>query len=169
MSRFYLIISFLPTVYFFPQFHENSPISFKQTNKPVTVKTSPNQPVVDAVPSCSDAVVVFSLLSMLYFKPFPSIIVYCNVIWLWTVMERWRLCAQSWKELYEYLNSISTFLVGCWCGYLSRARCRLQPSWCHCHSLSLAPVKSRLVLPFWYRLTWVVLEKGQLNVCVCVY
>ena len=38
------------------------------------------------------------------------------------------------------------------------------------HSLSLASVKSRLVLPFWYRLTRVVLEKGQLNGCerVCV-
>jgi len=34
--------------------------------------------------------------------------------------------------------------------------------------LSLASVKSRLVLPFWYRLTRVVLEKGPLNVCVCV-
>jgi len=30
----------------------------------------------------------------------------------------------------------------------------------HCRSLSLASVKSRLVLPFWYRLTWVVPEKG---------
>ena len=29
-------------------------------------------------------------------------------------------------------------------------------------------VKSSLVLPFWYRLTWVVLEKGPLNGCVCV-
>ena len=29
-------------------------------------------------------------------------------------------------------------------------------------------VKSRLVLPFWYQLTWVVPEKGPLNVCVCV-
>ena len=38
----------------------------------------------------------------------------------------------------------------------------------HCHSLSLASVKSRLVLPFWYRLTRVVPEKGPLNVCVCV-
>ena len=29
---------------------------------------------------------------------------------------------------------------------------------------------ARLVLPFWYRLTWVVLDKGPLNgrVCVCV-
>ena len=41
-------------------------------------------------------------------------------------------------------------------------------SWCHCHSLSLASVKSRLVLPFWYGLTWVVLDKGPLNGCVCV-
>jgi len=43
------------------------------------------------------------------------------------------------------------------------------PSWCHCHSLSLASVKSRLVLPFWYRPTWVFLEKGLLNGCVCFY
>jgi len=35
-------------------------------------------------------------------------------------------------------------------------------------TLSLAPVKSRLVLPFWYRLSWVFPEKGPLNVCVCV-
>ena len=28
--------------------------------------------------------------------------------------------------------------------------------------------KSRLVLPFWYRLTRVVPEKGLLNGCVCV-
>jgi len=31
-----------------------------------------------------------------------------------------------------------------------------------------ASVKSRLVLPFWYRFIWVVLEKGPLNGCVCV-
>jgi len=42
------------------------------------------------------------------------------------------------------------------------------PSWCHCRSLSLASVKSRLVLPYWYRLTQVVLDKGPLNGCVCV-
>ena len=36
-----------------------------------------------------------------------------------------------------------------------------MPSWCHCHSLSLASVKSRLVLPFWYRLTRVVPERGR--------
>ena len=37
----------------------------------------------------------------------------------------------------------------------------MWPSWCHCHSLSLASVKSRLVLPFYYRLTRVVPEKGR--------
>ena len=45
----------------------------------------------------------------------------------------------------------------------------MQPSWCHCHSLSLASVQSRLVLPFWYWLTWVVLEKGPLNGYICMY
>jgi len=50
----------------------------------------------------------------------------------------------------------------------SKVQTCIWPSWCHCHSLSLASVKSRLALPFWYRLTWVVPEKGPLNVCVCV-
>ena len=46
--------------------------------------------------------------------------------------------------------------------------CIIWPRWCHCHSLSLASVKSRLVLPFWYRLTRAVPDKGPLNGCVCV-
>jgi len=29
--------------------------------------------------------------------------------------------------------------------------------------------KIQIGLPFWYRLTWVVPEKGPLNGCVCVY
>jgi len=41
----------------------------------------------------------------------------------------------------------------------------IWPSWCLCHSLSLASVKSRLVLPFWYWLTWVILDKVQRAVC----
>ena len=32
--------------------------------------------------------------------------------------------------------------------------------------LSLASVKARMVLPFWYRLTWLVQDKGPLNGCV---
>ena len=41
-------------------------------------------------------------------------------------------------------------------------------TWCHCHPktpASVASFKSRLVLPFWYRLTQVVLEKRPLNGC----
>ena len=55
-----------------------------------------------------------------------------------------------------------------WLSIWSKVQTCILPNWCHCHSLSLASVKSRLVLPFWYWLTWVVPEKGPLNVCVCV-
>ena len=44
-----------------------------------------------------------------------------------------------------------------WLSVWSEVQTCICSSWCYCHSLSLASVKSRLVLPFWYRLTWVVL------------
>ena len=58
-----------------------------------------------------------------------------------------------------------------WLSVWSAVQTCIWPSWCHCHSLSLASVKSRLVLPFWYRPTRVVPDNGPLNgcVCVCVY
>ena len=59
--------------------------------------------------------------------------------------------------------------MGCWHGCLSGARCRL--AYVHIFNAiathSVASGKSRLVLPFWYQLVWVVLEKGPLNGCVC--
>ena len=55
-----------------------------------------------------------------------------------------------------------------WLSVWSEMQTCIWPSWCHCHSLSLASVKSRLVLPFWYRLTRVGREKGPLSVCMCV-
>ena len=55
-----------------------------------------------------------------------------------------------------------------WLSVWSEVQTCIWPSWCHCHSLSLASVKSRLVLPFWYWLTRVVLDNGLLNGCVCV-
>ena len=55
-----------------------------------------------------------------------------------------------------------------WLSVWSEVQTCTRPSWCHCHSLSLASVKSRLVLPFWYQLTWVVPDKGPLNGCVFV-
>ena len=59
----------------------------------------------------------------------------------------WRCWLGGWKGI----RPVKNWVVGCWCGYLS-----------------LASVKFRLVLPFWYRLTWVVPEKRPLNRCVCV-
>jgi len=53
-----------------------------------------------------------------------------------------------------------------WLSVWSEVQTCIWPIWCHCHSLALASVKSRLVLPFWYRLTRLVLDKGPLNVCV---
>jgi len=56
-----------------------------------------------------------------------------------------------------------------WLSVWSEVQTCIWPSWYHCHSLSLASVKSRLVFTFWYRLTRVVPEKGPLNGCLCVY
>jgi len=55
-----------------------------------------------------------------------------------------------------------------WLPVWSEVQTCIWLSSCHCHSLSLASVKSRLILPFWYRPTRVVPEKGPLNGCVCV-
>jgi len=55
-----------------------------------------------------------------------------------------------------------------WWSVWSEMQTCIWPSWWHCHSLSLASVNSRLVLPYWYRLTQVVPGKGPLNGCVCV-
>ena len=47
-----------------------------------------------------------------------------------------------------------------WLFVWSKVQTCIWTSWCHCHSLSRASVKSRLVLPFWYRLNWVK-SKGK--------
>jgi len=62
------------------------------------------------------------------------------------------------------------WVMGCWHGYVSEAGCRFV------HMAQLMPLpltiscfsKSRLVLPFWYRLTQVVPDKGLLNGCSVV-
>ena len=84
-----------------------------------------------------------------------------NRIYLPSVL--WR----CWLGGRKGIRAVKNWVVGCWRGYMSGARCRLvySPADAHCHSLSLASVKSRLVLPFWYRLTWVVPDKGPLNMC----
>ena len=90
-----------------------------------------------------------------------------------------------WIDVVSYPFSALTLLVGrqeghlackklssgvlAWLSVWSEVLTCIWPSWCHSHSLSLASVKSRSVLPFWYRLTRVIPDKGPLNgVCVCV-
>ena len=70
----------------------------------------------------------------------------------------WR----CWLGSRKGIRPVKKLSVECWCGSVwSEVQTCIWPSWCH--SLSLASVKSRLVLPFWYQLTWVVPEKGPLN------
>jgi len=73
----------------------------------------------------------------------------------------------GWQEGHPARKKLSGGVLA-WLSVCSKVQTCIWPRWCHCHSLSLAPVKSRLVLPFWYRLTRVVPDKVPWNGCVCV-
>ena len=75
----------------------------------------------------------------------------------------WR----CWLGSRKGIRPVKNWVVGCWHGYLSGAKCRLTYGPADA-TATLASVKSRLVLPFWYWLTRVVPDKGPLNGCVCV-
>ena len=64
----------------------------------------------------------------------------------------WRFWLGGRKGIRPFKKLSGGLLV--WLSIWSRVQTCIWLSWCHCRSLSLAPVKSRLVLPFWYRLTW---------------
>ena len=104
--------------------------------------------------------------SVCYQSPFQQQALCLHYAVLYLPLVLWR----CWLGGRKGIQLVKNWVVGCWRGYLSGARCRLayDPADATCHSLSLASVKSRLVLPLWYRLTWVVPDKGPLNVCVCV-
>jgi len=80
----------------------------------------------------------------------------------------------GWQEGHPACKKMSGGVLA-WLSVWSKVQTCIRPRWYHCHSpsfvcvcASVASVKSRLVLPFWYRLTRVVPEKGPLNGCVCV-
>jgi len=101
----------------------------------------------------------------------------CFLAWNWTVgfwlncyiskvpSVLWRCWLGGRKGIRPVKNSSGGVLA--WLSVWSEMQTCMWPSWCHCHSLAVAAVKSRLVLPFWYWLTRVVPEKGPLNGCVC--
>jgi len=67
-----------------------------------------------------------------------------------------KCCWQFVKRNWQFLHQLATIL---------------GPEWCHCHPKtrsSLASLKSRLVLPFWYQHTQFVLVKRLLNGCSVV-
>ena len=101
---------------------------------------------------------------------FLCILVFLHTLGLlkWVPSVLWRTLLVGWQEGHPACKKLSGGVLA-WLSVWSEMQTFVWPSWCHCHSLSLAPVKSRLVLPFWYRLTRVVPEKGPLNGCVCVY
>ena len=73
----------------------------------------------------------------------------------------------GWQEGHPACKKLSGRVLA-WLSVWSEVQTCIWPSWCHCHSLSLASVKSRLVLAFRYWLIQVVPEKGMLNVSLSV-
>ena len=80
------------------------------------------------------------------------------------------VCIPLFVIIYVVMRPVKKLSGGVlsWLSVWSEVQTCIWPSSFHCHSLSLASVKSRLVLPFWCQLTQVVLDKGPLNGCVCV-
>jgi len=88
-------------------------------------------------------------------------------IHVWGVPYNGLTLLVGWQEGHLACKKLSGEVL-VWLLVWSKVHTCILPSWCHCHSLSLASVKSRLVLPFWYQLTRVVPDKEPLNGCVCV-
>ena len=86
------------------------------------------------------------------------------------IQQQCLMLLVGWQERHPADKKLSGGMLA-WLSVCSEVQTCIRPSWCHCHSLSLASVKSRLVLllPFWYRLTWVDPDKGPLNGCVCMW
>jgi len=89
---------------------------------------------------------------------------YIIMIQAWSAFSALTLLVWRQEGHLAYKNSSGGVLV--WLSDWSEVQTCIWPSGCHWHSLSLASLKSRLVFPFWYRLTRVVPNKGPLNVCV---
>ena len=95
---------------------------------------------------------------------------HCYCCWRTLPLRVWMMFLPSvlwhcWLGSRKGIRPVKNLSCGvlAWLSVWSEMQACIWPSWCHCHSLSLASVKSRLVLPFWFRLIRVVPEKGPLN------
>jgi len=120
----------------------------------------------------------FLLTLWKYFFPLPS------VIWhFWLGSRKSIQHVKNWvstPSLIPSINywlmgwwntpSINNWLMGCWCGYLPSANCRwfaCGPADATATMSSLALLKFRMVLPFWYRFDHFVLEKRPVKWSGC--
>ena len=79
---------------------------------------------------------------------------HCSIGKLRNIVKLWIhciSCEMNYSALVARYKVSGEMLV--WLSVWCEVQTCIQPSWCHCHSLYLASVKSRLVLPFWYQLT----------------
>jgi len=120
--------------------------------------------------------------SLIFYRP-ANTVKALKTYWLHTayMLKQWEFVFQRsrytavasvlwccWMSGRKGIQPVKTERWGAaWLSVWSEMQTCIWPSWSHCHSLSLASVKSRLALPFWYRLTRVVPDKGPLNGCVC--
>ena len=98
------------------------------------------------------------------FSPFSD---FLKCLWLYTYAFSALTLLVGRQEEHPACKKLSVVVL-VWLFVWSEVQTCIRPSWCHCHSLSLVSVKSRLVLSFWYRLTRVVPEKSTKRVCVRV-
>ena len=109
----------------------------------------------------------------------PSCANRCFNIWtIWLTFKSYNCFAFHALTLsvghQEEHSACKHWVMKCWCGNLSSTRCRLfvygpaNATAIPKHHHLLPHVKSRLVLPFWYQFTQVVMEKRQLNRCCVV-
>ena len=96
----------------------------------------------------------------------------CQILYFYALADCicWTVSDADWNILCEVHPTCKKLSGGvlAWLSIWSEVQTCMWPCWYHCHLVSLPSVKSRWVLPFWYQLTRVVLDKGPLNGCVCV-
>ena len=83
-------------------------------------------------------------------------------IWLFLCQMLPSVLWHCWLGVRKNIRPVKHWVMRCWRGYLPGARCKwfaCGPANATTTASSLASLKSRLVEPFWCRLTEVVLEK----------
>jgi len=76
------------------------------------------------------------------------------------LQDRWgvpSLLWHCWIGVRKSIRPAKNWVMRCWCGYLSRERCKwswfcIWFSWCHCHPIISCFIKIHISLSFWCQL-----------------